>query len=383
MKYNLLLPIAGLAKRFMDAGYNIPKPLIMAHNKHIIDWALSSIDTSNCNLIFIVRLEHIYNFAIDEILMQKFGTDIKIVIADKDTEGSVCTCLLAKKYIDNDQPLLIYTPDVYFEPQFNPGCISDDLDGLILTFMANNPAHSYARTENGRVIETAEKRIISNDAAVGVYYFRTGKIFVQFAEQMIAANDRVNSEFYICPIYNYMIRQHPNVIISEVPKMHVLGTPSDLDFFVSRVIQSAQIPIALCADHSGFELKEQTRGLLEELEISYLDFGTYTPHRCDYYDFVHNAAKSIQEGLCQRGFGFCRTGQGVNIAANKHKGINAALIFNEFAAQHAVSHNAANFFTFPSLITDLGDLTIYVKEIMNESFDGGRHFTRIKEFYNV
>ena len=87
-KYNLLLPIAGKAQRFLDAGYTMPKPLILAKGRHVIDWSLDSIDTTECNLIFIVRLDHIYNFSIDTILKQKFGKDIVIVIVDKVTRGA-------------------------------------------------------------------------------------------------------------------------------------------------------------------------------------------------------------------------------------------------------------------------------------------------------
>ena len=60
-KYNLLLPIAGRAQRFLDAGYNMPKPLIMSKDRHIIDWSMSSVDLSDCNIIFAVRLEHVNN----------------------------------------------------------------------------------------------------------------------------------------------------------------------------------------------------------------------------------------------------------------------------------------------------------------------------------
>ena len=116
-KYNLLLPIAGRAQRFLDKGYTMPKPLIMSKDKHIIDWSMSSVDTSECNIIFAVRLEHINSFSIDDILRSKFGDDIKIVVIDRVTDGSVSTCLLAKEFINNDLPLIIYTPDVYFENQ--------------------------------------------------------------------------------------------------------------------------------------------------------------------------------------------------------------------------------------------------------------------------
>ena len=128
-KYNLLLPIAGRAQRFLDAGYTMPKPLIMSKNKHIIDWSMSSINTEDCNMIFAVRWEHINNFSIDDILREKFGDDIEIVVIDRVTDGSVSTCLLAKEHINNDLPLIIYTPDVYFEDQFDPNDIPKDLDG--------------------------------------------------------------------------------------------------------------------------------------------------------------------------------------------------------------------------------------------------------------
>jgi len=78
-KYNLLLPIAGKAQRFIDAGYTMPKALILAKNKHVIDWAMDSIDTKDCNLIFMVRVDHVYNFSIDKILKKKLGEDFTTV----------------------------------------------------------------------------------------------------------------------------------------------------------------------------------------------------------------------------------------------------------------------------------------------------------------
>jgi len=179
-KYNLVLPIAGKAQRFIDAGYLMPKPLILAKGKHVIDWSLESIDTSDCNLIFIVRLDHIYNFSIDKILKQKFGDDISIVTVDHVTQGALETCTLAESYIDNELPLYIYTPDVYFLPQFKPDCISSDTDGFLLTFQANSPDHSYAEIgEGGIVSRVVEKEVISEHANVGLYYFKTGKMFLQ------------------------------------------------------------------------------------------------------------------------------------------------------------------------------------------------------------
>jgi len=231
-KYNLLLPIAGKAQRFIDAGYTMPKPLILAKNKHIIDWSLSSIDISECNLIFIVRSEHIQNFNIDKILKNKFGNDIKIFSVDKVTRGALETCMLAKDFIDPALPLCIYTPDVYFEPTFDLSTIPNTSDGFLLTVLANSPAHSYCQIDAaGTVSRVAEKEVISDHANIGLYYFRTGTMFLKYAQEMIDNNILVKNEFYIAPTYNLMIRDGLTVTAADTEKMHVLGTPDEFEFF--------------------------------------------------------------------------------------------------------------------------------------------------------
>ena len=212
---NIILPIAGRAQRFLDDGYLMPKPLIMAKEKHIIDWSISSIKNyQEHKLIFIVRQDHIYNFGIDSVLKEKFGDNVEIVTVDRVTEGALCTCLLASQHID-DSPLLIYTPDVYFEPQFDPTSINSELDGCLLTFKANSPAHSYVKMENNKAVRTAEKEVISNNAAVGVYYFKNGNDFIKYGNQMIADQEKVNNEYYICPVYNRLIKDGLNVVNKE------------------------------------------------------------------------------------------------------------------------------------------------------------------------
>ena len=380
-KYNLLLPIAGRAQRFLNEGYTMPKPLIMSKDKHIIDWSMSSINTEECNIIFAVRLEHINNFSIDHILKEKFGNDIHIVVIDRVTDGSVSTCLLAKDYIDNELPLIIYTPDVYFENQFDPSTISDDLDGFLLTFKANSPAHSYVELdENGFALRTAEKDVISQNAAVGVYYYKTGKMFVEYAEEMISKNIRTKGEFYICPMYNLMIRDGSKVAIQQVEKMHVLGTPPELEFFVEHVAARFGVkPIALCCDHSGFHMKEVAKKLLEKNKVPYIDFGCYVKKDCDYNEYVIAAVKSINDKVCDFGMGFCRTGQGVNILANHLEGIRSALVIDEYTAEYAIRHNCANFFAIPEKYVSEDMLDRMIKNWKTTTFDGGRHMTRMKK----
>lgn len=381
-KYNLLLPIAGKAQRFLDAGYTMPKPLILANHKHVIDWSLESVDYSECNLIFIVRLDHIYNFSIDKILKQKFGDDIQIVVLDKITRGALETCVLAEQYIDNDIPLLIYTPDVYFEPQFKPSTIPNDSEGFLLTFLANSADHSYSQCDiNGKVLRVVEKEVISEHANVGLYYFNSGKEFLKYGKEVIDNNMLVKNEFYIAPMYNLMIRDGKYVTCSDTEKMHVLGTPSTLEFFSERVTTKfGNKPIALACDHSGYDLKEKTKTILEMKGIEYTDVGTYVDKSCDYYDYVSQAIALIKSNDCDHAISFCRSGQGVNLAANKFDGILSALIFDPYTAEYSVKHNCANHFSIPSKYVDVKTMEQIIDKLCTTTFDGGRHFTRLKKF---
>jgi RpiB/LacA/LacB family sugar-phosphate isomerase len=382
-KATLLVPIAGKGQRFIDEGYHMPKPLIMVDGEHIIDWSFKSINVNEYDIIFVVRDEHIHNFGIDSILRDKFGKDIKIVSTDKITSGTVASCLLAEKYIDHTLPLVIYTLDVYFEPKFSLETV-DDCDGLILTFKANNKSYSYAQLdESGLVKRTAEKEIISEHAAVGIYYFKHGSDFILHAHEMISKNLRTNNEFYVCPLYNLMISSGKKIKTAQVDKMYLMGTPAELNFFKNTINKKfGQKPIALSADHSGFHLKEIAKKLLDERNIKYIDFGTYVKKDCDYNDYIEQAATFIRNGECDFGFAFCRSGQGVNICANKQKGIRSALISDEFSAEMAVRHNCANFFTFSERITDEVSMGKLIDIIKSNTFDGGRHITRVQKLEN-
>ena len=378
-KYNLLLPIAGKAQRFIDAGYTMPKPLILARNKHVIDWALESIDTSYCNLIFLVRVDHIYNFSIDKILKQKFGEDITIVKVNTVTRGALETCTLARDHIDNELPLIIYTPDVHFGPTFNPNNIEKNSDGFLLTFTANSPDHSYSEYgQDGIVTNVVEKEVISKEANVGLYHFRTGKMFLKYADEVIENNLLVKNEFYIAPMYNLMIRDGLKITAANTEKMHVLGAPHQFEFFVKRVItRFVDKPIALASDHSGFDIKKQCKDILDTMALPYIDVGTFTNKSCDYPDYVLQVTKLIQTNECSHGISFCRSGQGANITANKVKGIISALCFDEYMAQHAIKHNCANHFSIPSKYVDKAKLESILEIMLNTSFDGGRHFNRL------
>jgi hypothetical protein len=381
MKPTVLVPMAGLGSRFIKEGYKVPKQLITVGNRQLIDISLDCLDYTDCNLVFIVRDEQVYNFHMDDILRQKFGNDIKVVILDHLTEGSVCSCLYACEYIDNDAPLIIHTLDIEFGPKFKvTDMINFDNDGILLTFKSNSANYSYVLTEeNGIAVKTAEKKPISNQACVGIYGFKRGSDFVKYAKDMIAKNLRTNNEFYIAPLYNLLIEDGLNIATKSVDKMHFFGTPDEYNFYKNNVFKNIKDkPVALCCDHSGYDAKEILKAILVKQKIKFIDYGTTVNKDCDYADFVSQATRAIIDNECNFAFGFCRTGQGVNICANKVKGIRAAVIYDDFAMEMSIRHNCANFFSIPAKDADVKTLKKYLSIAMEHTFDGGRHQVRIQ-----
>lgn len=385
-KYNLLVPMAGLGSRFKKEGYEVPKQFIYVRDKQLIDISLDCIDMSECNLIFVVRDEQIYNYSADKVLKNKYGEDIKIVVTDGLTRGSVCSCLLAKEHIDNDLPLIIHTLDIEFFPQLDPKILIDQgVDGSLLTFKSNSSNYSYVKlNDDNMVIETAEKKVISDKACVGIYYFSKGSTFCNFAQDMIDKELTTKGEFYISPLYNLLIEAGLKINNIDVDKIHIFGTPKEFVFYKDNVIKKiGEKPIALCADHSGYECKEKFKKVLDNNNIQYIDFGTHIDEDCDYRYYINQAINSKRDGVCDFVFGFCRTGQGVNICANTFSDIRGALIFDEYTAEMSIRHNCANFFSFPArLLTKEEEINTIINILSSHTFDGGRHQIRIQELKN-
>ena len=227
--------MVGRGQRFRDEGFTTPKQLIEVGHKQIIDWSLSAINTDECNLIFVIRRDTVYSHQMDEVLRQKFGDDISIIIVDRDTEGTVCSCLYAEDYINNEIPLVITTLDMYFEPHFDPAKVDEEADGAVVTFHADNSAYSYSELgRDGYVKRTAEKEVISNYAHAGLYYFARGEDFVRLAGEMIKRNIRVKNEFYVAPLYNLFIEEGMKIVIHPIDNLWSMGTPFERSHFLEH-----------------------------------------------------------------------------------------------------------------------------------------------------
>lgn len=235
-KMNVLIPMAGNGSRFAQAGYTFPKPLIEVHGKPMIQVVVENLAV-DANFIFVVQKSHREQYNLDSML-SLICPGCKIVEVDGVTEGAACTVLLAKEYINNDQPLVIANSDQFVEwnsLEFFYKMNEQDLDAGIVSFRATHPKWSYAKVnDDGFVTEVAEKNPISDIATVGIYYWKHGADFVKYAENMIQKNIRVNNEFYVCPVFNEALLDNLKIKTFDIPKMWGIGTPEDLNYFLEN-----------------------------------------------------------------------------------------------------------------------------------------------------
>ena len=245
---NIVIPMAGLGSRFSAAGFEKPKPFIDVSGKAMIVRVLENLAYQNARYILIARKEHIQKESelVNEI---KKSYNVDIITIDEVTEGTACTVLAAKDFINNDDPLVIANSDQIVDINFYDfvnDSLNRNLDGSILTFIdeKKNPKWSFAKiNKNQMVTKVKEKQPISKYATVGIYMFNKGRYFIDGVADMITSNDRVNGEFYTCPVYNYLISDGLQIGIYDIDPtlMHGIGTPEDLDKYLKVIATERRV----------------------------------------------------------------------------------------------------------------------------------------------
>ena len=139
------------------------------------------------------------------------------------------------------------------------------------------------------------------------------------------------------------------------------------------------IKIALGSDHAGFELKQELITYLKDKNFEVIDKGCFSTERFDYADSAHTVAMSVINKEVIFGILMCGSGNGINMSANKHKGIRAALCWNSEISALARQHNDANILTLPARYISIEEAKKCVDVFLTEQFEGGRHADRIKK----
>lgn len=242
---NIVIPMAGAGSRFLDAGFTTPKPLIKINEIEMIELVVNNIKPASIHkFIFICQQVHIEKYNLKNKL-SLLAPGCEVIGLDEKTEGAACTVLAARNFIDNNQQLMIANSDQYIDFNINDYIKtinnSNNADGFIMTMTATDPKWSFVVLNRDKfVTEVVEKKVVSNEATVGIYNFKYGHDFVSAADAMIKDNIRVNNEFYVAPVYNKLISNGKLIktlnIGSEAHGMYGLGTPKDLELFLSLPI---------------------------------------------------------------------------------------------------------------------------------------------------
>jgi ribose 5-phosphate isomerase B len=141
--------------------------------------------------------------------------------------------------------------------------------------------------------------------------------------------------------------------------------------------------VALASDHAGFAVKEKVKDVLRELGIEFEDLGSFSDNSVDYPDFAIKVTGKVVDGAADQGLLVCGSGTGMAIAANKVKGIRAAVGFSEQAARLAREHNDANVLTIGSRTTSLEEIPAIIRAWFSSSFQSGRHKERVDKIKQI
>lgn len=233
-KVHLIMPMGGAGSRFFKDGFIMPKPLIEIKGKPFLYWATLSI--SNFveveDIIFVVLQQHIDEFNIDKVI-KKYFPEAKIEVIPKLLNGAVLTCMNGVKNINDDLPIIFNDCDhMFICRKFYDFCKKGKFDtpeGALLTFESNDSKYSFLEMDdNGNVINTVEKKAVSNYAICGAYYFKNTEIFLECAQEYL--NNCNYDEYYVSGIYNIMA-YHNMKIINFSCDMHLpFGTPEEYHF---------------------------------------------------------------------------------------------------------------------------------------------------------
>lgn len=244
---NVLVLMSGSSQAFKDAGYAYPKNLVEIGGQPLVQRVLEHLrplQAIDARIVCVLRHDENSKHHTGAVI-HLIEPAAEIVELNADTSGAACSALMAVEHINNDNPLIIVNGDQLLTGVDLPAVIGDfkkrGLDGGVIVFEDIHPRWSFVKCdEHGLVVETAEKRPISNLATAGFYYFAKGSDFVLAATEMIKKDAQTGGLFYICPAYNELILAQRRIGIHRIPRQsyRTLASPADVQSFSNSVAGS-------------------------------------------------------------------------------------------------------------------------------------------------
>lgn len=237
---NFLITMAGEGRRFREAGYDLPKMLIEAKGKTLLEWSIDSLPLNLCSrLIFVAQQKHEDEFQLSRKIISLYNGRVRSLhfkFIDTLTRGQSETACLAKHLVDLSQPLLIFNIDTQFSSSsLEKNLLRKNIDGVLGAFYSEEPRFSFAAlNDEGFVTKTAEKEVISSNALTGLYHFTYPEDFFEAAGSAFAKNETTKGEFYIAPLYNHLVNKGRKLIVDMADEVNILGTPEELKIFLIK-----------------------------------------------------------------------------------------------------------------------------------------------------
>tara|TARA_B100000787_G_scaffold161016_1_gene140491 strand:- start:297 stop:1058 length:762 start_codon:yes stop_codon:yes gene_type:complete len=234
-----IMPMAGLGKRFYESIFNLPKPLIKVKNKPMFVQAAKSMPKPDLN-IFICNKNLVKKFRIYEILSKEFSTEFKLITIKKTTKGQASTCLLAKKFLKENDKIFIHSCDSLIKFKSNNlKSYLDQNDGIIFTtkpnkiHLKNIRSYGWVNLRNNKIYKiTCKKKASSfpkkDFVIIGTFGFQNKDTFLKLTNDLIKSKKKINNEYYMDMVFKIAVQKKYKIKNINVKSYYSLGTPEEL-----------------------------------------------------------------------------------------------------------------------------------------------------------
>lgn len=221
----ILVPMAAADKFFEKEDYHFPKPLVEVAGQPMVRLVIDNLRAAapDAEFIFVVNEQDCRQYSLDKSLALMTDGQCTVVKLSQPTEGAVCSCLMAIEHIAEDEPLVISNSDQIISGDIGPAIAQfqqQSADAGVLVFDSIHPRWSYVRTDGPRVLEAAEKDVISRSAIAGLYYYARGRDFIESGKQLIHNGVTEKGNYFISLTLNELILRGKNILSKDMPSAH-------------------------------------------------------------------------------------------------------------------------------------------------------------------